>query len=835
MSSTPKPRFRLLKILLVLLLSGGLIGAAVVAGAWFYITPRLPDAETLRDVVLQVPLRVFTRDGKMMAEIGEKRRTPVRFEEVPKPMIQAFLAAEDDRFFEHPGVDWQGLARAAVHLLRTGEKGQGGSTITMQVARNFFLSREKTYLRKLNEIFLSFKIERDFTKEEILELYLNKIYLGHRAYGVQAAAEVYYGKPIQALELPQIAMIAALPKAPSSLNPVTNPRRAVQRRNYVLGRMRELGFIDEATYQEAIAAPVTASLHGRVVEVEAPYIGEMVRAYMVEHYGMEAYTNGYRVYTTIDSTRQQAATRALRRALLAYDRRHGWRGAVAQMDEATLADERARHKRLREIPVAGGLVPAVITSVEENAANAYTFRGNEARIEWEGIAWARPYIDVNLRGPKPERAGEVLQAGDIVYLEHDHNDRWLLAQIPEVSGALVSIDPRDGAIQALEGGFDYYLSKFNRAIQAERQPGSNFKPFIYTAALAKGYTPASIINDAPVVFEDPALENTWRPENYSGKFYGPTRLREALVKSRNLVSIRLLRSIGVDYAIDYISRFGFAPEKLPHNLSLALGSVSVTPLQLATAYAVFANGGFRVESYLIERIEDASGNVLFEARPKVACPQCEEMAARATATAPSPASSATAVEAEPAAGEGEAAAMDLPPEELRAPRVVSARNVYLITSMMRDVVKRGTGRRAMVLGRHDLAGKTGTTNDQKDAWFSGFNPDLVATTWVGFDQIRTLGAREVGGRAALPMWIDYMRVALDGIPERPLEMPPGLVTVRIDAETGLLAGPHTAKAVFETFPEELVPPPSPEGGTPDDESQRLDSRDSESDGTEQIF
>ena len=534
-----------------------LLAALGVGGVYLYLAPELPSAETLRDVRLQVPLRVYTRDGRLIAEFGEQRRTPLRLDEVPPRLVQAFLAGEDERFYEHPGVDWQGLTRAVLHLLRTGEKGPGGSTITMQVARNFFLSREKTYIRKLNEILLALKIEREFTKDEILELYVNKIFLGQRAYGVGAAAQVYYGRPAAELTLAQLAMIAGLPKAPSRFNPIADPEQAVVRRNYVLRRMLELGDIDGTEHDEARAAPVTAKVHGLAVEVEAPYVAEMARAHMETAYGDDAYTAGYKVYTTIDSRLQHAADAALRRTLLDYDARHGYRGA-----ERRGGDARSPEDVLEGIPVFGGLLPAVVTSVGEREVAAHARNVGPIELGFDGMEWARPYVDADRRGRKPESAADVVEVGDIIRVRPAGNG-WRFSQLPEVEGALVSLDPDDGAIVALSGGFDFYRSKFNRATQAERQPGSSFKPFIYSAALEHGYTAASIINDAPVVFEDPSLRNAWRPENYGGKFLGPTSLRTALYQSRNLVSVRLLRDIGIDFALGHIARFGLDAERLP--------------------------------------------------------------------------------------------------------------------------------------------------------------------------------------------------------------------------------------------------------------------------------
>ncbi len=795
------------RILPAALLGMALLGMLAAAGIYFYVLPQLPATDTLRDVRFQVPLRIYTADERLIAEFGEKRRIPVKYENLPPRLVQAFLAAEDDRFFEHPGVDYQGLVRAALQLIRTGRKTQGGSTITMQVARNFFLSREKTYLRKLTEILLALKIERELSKEQILELYLNKIYLGQRAYGVAAAARIYYGTDLDGLTLAQMATIAGLPKAPSRDNPVSNPERARIRRDYVLRRMRELGYIDAETYQGALAEPLSARLHAATTEVEAPFLAEMVRTELVGRYGEATYTQGYRVYTTIDSDRQAAANRALRRALLAYDRRHGYRGPERRIDlPADIAPEQAA-RELRSIPSLGGLPPALVLSIDEKSFEAVLRDGRVVQVDWEGMAWARPDLGENRLGPKPKTASDILARGDLIRLEED-GDAWRLAQPPKLEGALVSLNPDDGAIQALAGGFDFRRSKFNRAVQARRQPGSSFKPVIYSAALEKGFTAASVLNDAPVVFDDPALERAWRPENYSGRFYGPTRLRVALTHSRNLVSIRLLRAIGVRYAIDYARRFGFSPDQLPADLSLALGSGSVTPLQMARAYAVLANGGFLITPYYISRIEDSDGQVLFRAEPALACREpCQTDAAETVDDPP---------------------ADSLPPPRL-AERTLEPRNVWLMNSMLRDVIRRGTGRRALVLGRKDLHGKTGTTNDQRDAWFCGFSPALVTVSWVGFDSMKPLGRGETGGRAALPMWIDYMREALAGVPEIHRDPPPGLVTVRIDPATGLRARADQPDALFETFREEYVPRETAAGA----ELAPVDGQDQET--TEPLF
>ncbi|HAJ92398.1 MAG TPA: peptidase [Gammaproteobacteria bacterium] len=769
---------RILGFLLFLLFTGITASAVLAVFLYIRIEPQLPSTEVLRDVQLQEPLRIYTRDRRLLAEFGDKRRTPVNIEEVSPELINAFLAAEDDHFYEHSGVDIPGLMSAAFELVRTGRKRRGASTITMQVARNFFLSTEKTYWRKLTEILLALRIEGSLSKDEILELYLNKIYLGHHAYGIEAAAQVYYGKSINELSLAQMATIAALPKAPSRINPVNEPEATVDRRNYILGRMHQLGYIDQAAWELAVAEPDDAALHKVKVEVSAAYVTEMVRRELVKRYGTSVYASGFEVITTLDVKRQTAANAALHKDLLDYSRRHGYRGAEAHFDLAE-HDPGVQPALLKDFPVRGGLQAGLVTALGEQTAELLLGDQVTISIPWEGMSWARPYKSVNRMGKSPKQAADILTVGDVVRIKQQDDGSWMLEQLPRVEGALVSLRPTDGAIMALVGGFDFKRSKFNRVTQAKRQPGSSFKPVIYSAALEKGFTPASMINDAPVVFDDPKLESTWRPENYSGEFFGPTRLREALYRSRNLVSIRILRAIGASYAADYAEHFGFNASELPKDLTLALGSATVTPMQMAKAYTVLANGGYRVEPYFIHSIYDALGEVVFTADPAIACPQCPE-----------------ALDAINVTGE----------EQLNlAPRVLTPQNVWLMTSMMRDVIQRGTGRKARVLGRTDLAGKTGTTNDQKDAWFSGFNHALVTTAWVGFDKLEPLGRGETGGRAALPMWIDYMAVALQGVQEQKQEPPEGLVTVRIDPATGLLAGSGQTDAIFETFREENVP------------------------------
>lgn len=801
--------FRFVKWLVILIL----LGFLSVVVVYFFLSPKLPEAESLKETQLQVPLRIFSAEGLLMGEFGEQRRIPVKFEEVPQQLIEAFLAAEDARFYEHPGVDYQGLLRAAVVLASTGEKTQGGSTITMQVARNFFLSNEKTYLRKINEIILSFEIEHILTKNEILELYLNKIFLGQRAYGIAAAAEVYYGKRLDDLTLSEMATIAGLPKAPSTTNPISNADRATTRRNYVLGRMLEVGFIDTQAYQQALSEPVTARYHSREIEVYAPYVAEMVRTQLVNDYGEDVYTNGFRVHTTIKADHQSAATTALQRALLAYDRRHGYRGATETLALESLPDATTAEQLLSAHPNVGPLRPSLVLSLDDQAATAlvYIRRLGEVSLPFKSVEWARPQLSVNSMGSRPQKMSDVLKAGDIVFLEQTTSD-WLLAQVPEAQAAFVAVSPQDGAITALQGGFDFFHSKYNRVMQSSRQPGSGFKPFLYSAALERGYNAATIVNDAPVVYDDPGLESVWRPQNYSGRFFGPTRIREALVHSRNLVSIRVLRDIGIAYGAEFTERFGFSPNQLPRNLSLSLGSGSAAPIDMARGYSVIANGGYRVEPYVVSKIEDTFGTIVMQAKPLTVCETC---IAPLIETA-----EIYTEEAQAIAGDF----MAITPAE----RVISAQNAFLIDSMLRDVVREGTGRQALSLGRGDLAGKTGTTNNMVDAWFNGYSPNLVAISWVGFDTPSTLGRAETGGRAALPMWIEFMKTALKDFPEQPPILPVDMVTVRIDPDTGLLARPGSSNTINEIFRANEVPTRMTSGssysdsGRSDDEESIID-------------
>ncbi|MFO1405997.1 MAG: PBP1A family penicillin-binding protein [Steroidobacteraceae bacterium] len=800
-----------------------------IAGAFQFLEAEVPDAAELRDLRMQLPLTVWSADGKLIAQIGEQRRIPVEAAAIPQLVVDAFLAAEDDRFYEHPGVDWQGLVRALAANLTAGGVREGGGTITMQLARNTLLTPEKTLKRKLREVFLAMRIEHEFTKDEILAQYLNRIFLGQRAYGVGAAAEVYFNKRVDQLTLAEAALIAGLPRSPSRDNPVTSPERARERRAYVLRRLVETGKIDEAQRAAAEAEPVPTGIHAPVAEVRAPYVAEMVRLDLVARYGPAALTDGYRVTTTIDSAQQADANAAVWRAMLEFDRRHGWRGPAATLDPSAATDAASARQALRPYADPGNLRAAVVVGVEEQAARVRERDGSIVTLDWEAMSWARPALADNALGAAPKRAADVLAVGQVVYVEPLADGRHRLAQLPAVGAALVALAPTDGAITALVGGFDYFASRYNRAVQAKRQPGSAFKPFLYSAALAHGFTPATLVNDAPIVLPGgggPDGDESWRPQNITREFYGPTPVREALVRSRNLVSIRLLRGTGLGPATRYIENFGFGPEALPQNLTLALGTGQVTPLEMARGFAVFANGGWRVTPYFVARIDDASGHEVFAAEPPLACPQCEDTPPPAPATdgtmtgeaspAPgpadaNPATAATAPDgaaATAAAGPADTAvatpAGEVPPER-RAPRAIQAANAYVMTDIMTDVIQRGTAQRAKALGRRDLAGKTGTTSDRRDTWFVGFNADLVAAAWIGYDQERSLGEYEEGGRTALPMWIYFMERALADRPEHRLPEPPGVVRMWVSRSTGAPVPAGSPGALFEVFVEPYVP------------------------------
>lgn len=766
------------------------LGLFMALVGMFYIytvmVPKLPSIENLEDTSYQVPLRIYDRKENLLAEFGERKRIPVRFEQFTPNLVNAFVSAEDSGFWTHYGVDPLALGAAVYELVKTGKKTRGGSTITMQVARNFFLTKKKTYTRKINEILLALKIEKELSKEKIMELYLNKIFLGHRSYGVVAAAQRYYGKSLEELTIAQAASIAGLPKAPSQDNPIRNPERSLRRRNHILGRMQFHGYITDEQYQEAVAAPVTAKLHRPYVAADARYVTELVRSELYKEYGDDIYKLGLNVYTTIDGDLQSKANQALRKALLDYDRRHGYRGVTKQIDIASVKEDPFAEGLVKERFV-GNLQQAVVKSTNDQSVTIYLSNSEQVDIDFEkGLAWAEAYINENKVGEKVNKPSDVLMAGDVIWVEQRGED-WLLASIPDVEGALISISPFDGSVNAMVGGFDFFNSKFNRATQAKRQPGSNFKPFIYSAALEYGFTASSLVNDAPVVFEDESLEASWRPENYSGRVFGPTRLREALVKSRNLVSIRVLRAVGLKRATRYAEKFGFNKADMPYDLSLSLGSGSFSPMEIVRGYSVFANGGFLVTPHFISKVVDSEGVNIKEYKPLSVCIDCEKPQ-----------------QAELIEGEliGDDLLSEAPIEEEvieYAPRVITPQNAFIMRSIMREVVRRGTAVRAKVLGRTDFGGKTGTTNDQHDAWFSGFNDQVVTSAWVGFDDQKPLGKRETGGKAALPMWIDYMKHAFEGMPVNADEVPEDMVTVRIDEKTGERVTRNTKSSRFEVF------------------------------------
>jgi penicillin-binding protein 1A len=746
--ATPRWLYGLLVTISLLLLPVILLGLAALLAY-----PNLPSLEALTDYRPKIPLRIFSADGTLIGEFGEERRALVKIAEVPKVMKEAILAAEDDRFYEHGGIDYMGVIRAALSNFTSGTVKQGASTITMQVARNFFLTKEKTFSRKFNEVLLAFKIEHSLSKDEILQLYINQIYLGQRAYGFAAASQVYFGKPLSQITLAEAAMLAGLPKAPSSYNPVVNPNRAKVRQLYVLRRMRELNFINDEQFQAAQKQPIVA-LHGnQEFAVKADYLAEMARQSVFEKYQDDTYTQGFKVYTTIRTRDQMAAYHAVREGVLDYDRRHGYRGPEGFVDlHGDTNNTETMDEALQDVDEIGDLVPAVVLEASPKSIRAYCKGGETIEVSGEAMLFAQAALTKKV--PLNQR----INVGSLIRLQKDDKGIWQISQLPQVEAAFVGGNPSDGAIYALVGGFDFDRNQFNHVTQAWRQPGSSFKPFVYSAALEKGFTPATVINDAPLVFDAEQTGNEpWEPKNYDGKFEGPMRMREALMKSKNLVSIRILQSITPDYARDYISRFGFDPAKYPPYLTMALGAGSVTPMQMLAAYSVFANGGFSVEPYFIDRIEDAQGAVLYKAAPEIA-------------------------------GQG-------------AKQIIDVRNAYTMVSMLQDVVRHGTGNRAMQLGRQDLAGKTGTTNDSIDAWFCGFQPTVVGIAWMGYDQPRSLGDRETGGGAALPIWMSYMGKVLKDVPEATYNMPDGMVAVHINNE----GYRDESSPIVEYFYQENVP------------------------------
>jgi penicillin-binding protein 1A len=840
------------KKLLILCLILFICGLLTIAGLYLYVKDELPDVTTLQDVRLQTPMQVFTADGQLISQFGEKRRIPLTLEQMPPLLIEAFLAIEDTRFYDHPGIDIIGIIRAVTVVASSGDFSQGASTITQQLARNFFLSREKKLMRKIKEVFLAIHIEQLLSKDKILELYLNKIELGHRSFGVGAAAQVYFGKTVDQLSLDEIAIIAGLPKAPSILNPVRSPANARARRNIVLYRMLAVGAIDKAAYEAAVKAPVVSRLHGAQITASAPYIAEMVRQEMVNRFGEElAYSAGFQVVTTINSQQQATAKRSLQQNLYDYDERHGYRGPVDTLWQATLKpnateqpdydqpDRLDNEQIIAYLDKQKGLedlVPAVVTEVNTRSVQVMLSGGTEAVIEWDGLKWARSYITDRRQGHAPKTADAILAPGMHI-LVRQQQQQWRLSQIPEATSAIVAIDPHDGAIRSLVGGFSFSQSQFNRVTQAKRQVGSNIKPFIYSAALANGYTLASIMNDAPIHQWDENAGIAWRPKNSPAVYDGPIRIREALAKSKNVVSIRLLRGVGIDNTIEHLQRFGFAASDLPRNETLALGSASLTPMEVVTGFAVFANGGYLVKPYLIETIMDAEHNIVYQHQAAIACDECEEAAAASAQVATALDSEAqmqqlfnnlsqhevtgtgTGTEAEL-----EAARLAKPQPEI-AQRVLSKQNSFLIADALTTSVWgggdwragtgwNGTAWRLQALKRRDVAAKTGTTNDSKDTWFSGFTSDLAVTVWVGFDDAnRSLGralwhanmgqsqsaGTESGARTALPGWLDYMQQLAPSLPINPMTPPVGLASVRIDLKTGLLSRKTDASSSFEYF------------------------------------
>ena len=820
-----KSRQRLVRSLIVVAglgISAAIGGVAGVIGAYYYVAPALPAAETIRDIPLQIPLRIFSRDGHLISEVGERRRVLVTYDEVPRHVVEAFVAAEDQRFWVHPGIDYRGVLRALFRLVSTGSaSGGGGSTLTQQLARSYFLSLATTAERKFKEAALAVRIEREFSKEQIMALFLNKMFFGQRAYGVAAAAQVYFNKPLADINIAEAATLAGVLPAPSRYNPVRSVRNAEMRRGYVLGRMNDIGYVDQQQYDDAIAFPVESRMHGAAIELNAPYVAEMVRREMLSRYGEATYTDGYQVVTTLDSTMQRAANYSLRNGLLEYTRRRGYRPPLDQVELTTeildseFEDWPVEIRQTLEQYAPGGLTVALVKEIDEvsNGATTVTSSGAELEIPWHGLSWAKPFIDRSTFGPPPESVTEVVAVGDVILIMPTTTGTWALAQVPEAQGAVVAVDPQDGSISSLAGGFDFATSKFNRATQASRQPGSSFKPFIYSAALEHGNTVATVVLDAPIVISSSELEAVWRPINYSGRFYGPTRLRDAIVRSMNLVSVRLLLfETGFGNAINHIAKFGFGDAALIRNGSLALGGGNATPLDMVQGFAVFANGGYAVKPYVVDSIFGPEGESLYRAEPLVVCRACDAepdedyIIEFDEAGNPIPELSLqqmvdVVLDYQPDA----ATAPELFADVNKASRVITAQNAFLIQDLMRDVIRRGTGRRALALGRRDLSGKTGTSNDQRDAWFGGFNADLATVVWVGYDDDLPLAPGEEGSRTALPIWIEFMRIALRGAPEHQMEQPEGILQRRIDRDTGCPARAGQPNTMWEFFREGHVP------------------------------
>jgi penicillin-binding protein 1A len=849
-----KRHLRWLILALGLGVSGTITAIAGVISAYYYVAPALPAAETIRDIPLQIPLRIFSRDGYLIDEIGERRRILITYDEVPEHVVNAFVAAEDQRFWVHPGIDYRGIMRALFRLVTSGSaSGGGGSTLTQQLARSYFLSLDQTAERKFKEAALAVRIENEFTKEQIMALFLNKMFFGQRAYGVAAASQVYFNKPLESLNIAEAATLAGVLPAPSRYNPVRSSANASMRRGYVLSRMLDIGFIDQNQYDEAMSLPVESRMHGAAIELNAPYVGEMVRREMLSRYGDATYTAGYQVVTTLDGRLQRAANYALRNGLLEFTRRRGYRGPLTnfELTPAMLAtpfeEWPVEIRQTLEQYAPGGLSVALVVSTSEadNSAVAVNSDGVELTIPWSGISWAKPFIDLETTGEPPEAIADVLVPGDVILIMPTAAGTWALAQEPQAQGALVSLDPQDGSISSLAGGFDFATSKYNRVTQAFRQPGSAFKPFIYSAALEAGNTVATVILDAPIVISSSELEAVWRPINYSGRFYGPTRLREALYRSMNLVSVRLLLfETTFNVAIPHIAKFGFGDATLIRNGSLALGGGNASPLDMAQGYAVFANGGYFIQPYVMDAIYGPDGETLYRADKPVVCEACEaepdddyiveyDEEGNPLERFPLEQIADIALDFKPDAS--------LTPELFEdvnaAERVITAQNAFLIQDLMRDVIMRGTGRRARVLGRRDLSGKTGTSNDQRDAWFGGFNGDIATVVWVGYDDSLPLGPGEEGSRTALPIWVEFMRLALKGVPENQMPMPEGIVSVRIDPQTGCPARSGQRGTIFEYFREGHVPECDDAEALPDifNDAGSLDPEPEEDEEEESLF
>ncbi|MFN1552220.1 penicillin-binding protein 1A [Vibrio natriegens] len=824
---------KFIKRLFLLTLICIILGVTTIFGFYQYVKPELPDVATLKDVELQTPMQVFSQDGKLIAQFGEKRRIPVTYDEIPQDLIHALIATEDSRFYEHPGIDPIGITRAAVVVALSGSAKQGASTITQQLARNFFLSNEKKLMRKIKEIFIAIHIEQLLSKQEIMELYVNKIFLGYRSYGFGAAAQVYFGKSLNELTLSEIATLAGMPKAPSTMNPIYSLERATNRRNVVLMRMLDEDYITQEQYDEARNEPIVARYHSAEIELSAPYVAELARAWAVKEFGEEkAYTSGMNIYMTVDSKLQDAANAAAVNNLLAYDERHGYRGAEKALWKKgeSAWDTEQIEQHLKKQPTYGDLSPAVVTKVEGKTAQVWVKNNQMQTIPWSGMNWARKYLTENRQGSAPKSAQDILSEGEQIWVrEMSSSDdegntvhNWKLSQVPNANTAFVAMNPENGAILSMVGGFNFIHSKFNRATMSVRQVGSSIKPFIYSAAIDKGLTLATLVNDAPINKWDAGSGSAWRPKNSPPTYGGPTRLRIGLAQSKNVMAVRTLREVGLDETRQYLTRFGFDINDVPRSETIALGAGSLTPMKVAQGYSVFANGGYYVEPFYVDRIEDAFGEVLFKANPKSVCKQnCPQVVEQYTEDRFANEFGEQDVEIEGLATDN---ALDSY-EPQYAPQVISQENAFLMREMMYSNIWgggdwregtgwNGTGWRAQSLKRRDIGGKTGTTNDSKDAWYNGYGPGVVAVAWVGFDDhSRALGratvnsnlgqgqvsGAEAGGKTAEPAWIDFMRVALENTPEQSKQVPDNIVQVRIDRSSGMLTDNVDGSSMMEYF------------------------------------